>query len=107
MKYAEKMCLVPQNQLDKIQTTSARENIQQVIEINLCTAIRNILLRTDLYQREKVKLYSNILTRYSTIVKLADCKSSVLTLSLPTPEHDHKVNCRNILNTSPMMICDV
>lgn len=92
MEYAEKMYLVPQNQLDKIQSTNTRENIQQVAENDLDTAIRNILLRTDLDQREKVKLYSNILTRYLTIVKLGDRESSVLTLSLPTDEHYHKVN---------------
>ncbi len=45
MQYAEKMYLVPQNQLEKLQSGAPRENIQQVVENDLDTAIRNILLR--------------------------------------------------------------
>ncbi len=40
MQYAEKMYLVPQNQLEKLQSGVARENIQQVVENDLDTAIR-------------------------------------------------------------------
>ncbi len=67
-----------------------RENIQQVVENDLDTAIRNILLRTDLDQREKAKLYSGILTRFLTIVKQGDREQSVLTLTLPHPDTDRK-----------------
>lgn len=90
MEHAEKMYLVPQNQLEKIQTPPQRENIQQFVENDLDTAIRNILLRNDLDQREKAKLYSNILTRFLTIVKQGDRESGILTLSLPTPDPGHK-----------------
>ncbi len=52
-----------------LKSGTPRENIQQVVENDLDMAIRNILLRTDLDQCEKVKLYSNILTRFLMIVK--------------------------------------
>ncbi len=90
MEYSEKMYLVPQNQLEMLKSGTPRENIQQVVENSLDTAIRNILLRTDLDQREKVKLYSNILTRFLTIVKQGDRESGVLTLSLTNSDAGHK-----------------
>lgn len=83
MEYAEKMYLVPRYQLDKLKSENVRENIQQVVENDLDTSIRNILLRSDLDQYEKVKLYSNILTRYLAVVKQGDQESAALTLSLP------------------------
>lgn len=89
MEYAEKMYLVPKNQLEMLKSGTARENIQQVVENDLDTSIRNILLRTDLDQSEKAKLYSSILTRFLTIVKQGDRESSVLTLSLPNPDSNH------------------
>ncbi len=90
MEYSEKMYLVPQKQLEMLKSGTPRENIQQVVENDLDMAIRNILLRTDLDQCEKVKLYSNILTRFLTIVKQEDRESGVLTLSLPNSDTGHK-----------------
>ncbi len=90
MEYSEKMYLVPQNQLEMLKSGTPRENIQQVVENDLDMAIRNILLRTDLDQREKVKLYSNILTRFLTIVKQGGRESGVLTLLLPNSDTGDK-----------------
>ncbi len=90
MQYAEKMYLVPKNQLEKLQSVAPLETIQQVVESDLDTAIRNILVRTDLDPSEKVKLYSSILTRFLTFVKQGDRESSVLTLSLLQHETGHK-----------------
>lgn len=90
MEYAEKMYLVPQHQLEKLKNENVRESIQQVVENDLDASIRNILLRSDLTQYEKAKLYSNILNRFLTIVKQGDRENNILTLSLPYSEHDHK-----------------
>lgn len=93
MEHAEKMYLVPRHQLDELKSENAPENIQQVVENDLDTSVRNILLRTDLDQYEKAKLYSNILTRFLAVVRQGDRESNVLTLSLPQPatadEHRH------------------
>lgn len=83
MEYAEKMYLVPHHQLDKLKSENARENIQQTVESDLDAAIRNILRRDDLNPYEKVKLYSQTLNRFLTVVKQGDRESGVLTLSLP------------------------
>nr|DAC81396.1 TPA_asm: acintoc2 [Pimephales minnow adintovirus] len=90
MEYAEKMYLVPHHQLGKLRSDNVRENIQQTVENDLDGAIRNILLRTDLDPYEKAKLYANTLNRFLAIVKQGDRESSVLTLSLPDRDIDHK-----------------
>lgn len=48
MEYAEKMFLVLQHQLDKLNLVPHHESIQKFVENNLDTAIRNILHRSDL-----------------------------------------------------------
>ena len=53
MEYAEKMYLVPHHQLDKLKSENAHENIQQTVESDFDTAIRNILRRDDLNPYEK------------------------------------------------------
>lgn len=90
MEHAEKMYLVPQHQLEKLKSGNGRENIQQVVENDLDDSVRNILLRTDLNQYEKAKLYTNILSRFLAIVKQGDRETSMLTLALPNPAPDHK-----------------
>lgn len=93
MQYAEKMYLVLQNQLDLLKTGTPSENIQHVVENDPDTAIRIILVRNDLDQRENVNLYLNILTRFLTIVKQGDHESSILPLSLLHPDTDRKDEC--------------
>lgn len=87
LKYAEKMYLVPQHQLDKIKPTTPRESIQHAVESDLDTTIRNILYRTDIDPHEKAKLYTAVLQRYLTITKQGDMDATTLKLSLP--QHDH------------------
>ncbi len=80
MEYAEKHYVIPQNQLNKLRAGGVRETIQQTVENDLDIAIRNILQRTDLDPHGKVKLYSNVLQRFLTIVKQGDLESGTLTL---------------------------
>ena len=47
-KYAEKMFLVPQHQLDKLKSENSRGTIRQIVENDLDVSIRNILGRHDL-----------------------------------------------------------
>ncbi len=89
MEYAEKHYVIPQNQLNKLRAGSVRETIQQVVENDLDVAIRNILQRTDLDPHGKVKLYSNVLQRFLTIVKQDDLESGTLTLTLPKQDAVH------------------
>ncbi len=89
MEYAEKHYVNPQNQLNKLRAGSVRETIQQVVENDLDVAIRNILQRTDLDPHGKVKLYSNVLQKFLTIVKQGDLESGTLTLTLPKQDAVH------------------
>ncbi len=88
MEYAEKHYVIPQNQLNKLRAGGVRETIQQTVENDLDIAIRNILQRTDLDPHGKVKLYSNVLQRFLTIVKQGDLESSTLTLTIPKHDAD-------------------
>lgn len=87
MEYAEKMFLIPQNQLDKIRSGETRESIQQVVENDLDKAIRKILQRSDLGIDEKAKLYSNILQRFLILVRKGDMDNTGITLTLPHQEN--------------------
>ncbi len=88
MEYAEKHYVIPQNQLNKLRAGGVRETIQQSVENDLDIAIRNILQRTDLDPHGKVKLYSNVLQRFLTIVKQGDLESGTLTLTIPKHDAD-------------------
>ncbi len=88
MEYAEKHYVIPQNQLNKLRAGGVRETIQQTVENDLDVAIRNILQRTDLDPHGKVKLYSNVLQRFLTIVKQGDLESGTLTLTIPKQDAD-------------------
>ncbi len=88
MEYAEKHYVIPQNQLNKLRAGGVRETIQQTVEYDLDVAIRNILQRTDLDPHGKVKLYSNVLQRFLTIVKQGDLESGTLTLTIPKQDAD-------------------
>ncbi len=88
MEYAEKHYVIPQNQLNKLRAGGVRETIQQTVENDLDIAIRNILQRTDLDPHGKVKLYSNVLQRFLTIVKQGDLESGTLTLTIPKHDAD-------------------
>ncbi len=88
MEYAEKHYVIPQNQLNKLRAGGVRETIQQTVENDLDIAIRNILQRTDLDPHGKVKLYSNVLQRFLTIVKQGDLESGTLTLAIPKHDAD-------------------
>lgn len=90
MDYAEKMFLVPQNQLDKLKTGIPRESIQQVVENDLDLTIRNILNRNDLGTYEKAKMYTAVLQRFLTLSKQGDRETNTLTLTLPQPDHVKK-----------------
>ncbi len=90
MEYAEKHYVIPQNQLNKLRAGGVRETIQQTVENDLDIAIRNILQRTDLDPHGKVKLYSNVLQRFLTIVKQGDLESGTLTLTIP--KHDAEMH---------------
>ncbi len=88
MEYAEKHYVIPQNHLNKLRAGGVRETIQQTVENDLDIAIRNILQRTDLDPHGKVKLYSNVLQRFLTIVKQGDLESGTLTLTIPKQDAD-------------------
>ncbi len=88
MEYAEKHYVILQNQLNKLRAGGVRETIQQTVENDLDVAIRNILQRTDLDPHGKVKLYSNVLQRFLTIVKQGDLESGTLTLTIPKQDGD-------------------
>lgn len=89
MEYAEKLYLIPQNQMNKLRTAGVRETIQQTVENDLDGAIQNVLQRSDLDSHGKAKLYSSVLQRFLTIVKQGDLESSTLTLSLPKTDAIH------------------
>lgn len=101
MEYAEKLYLIPQNQMNKLRTTGARETIQQTVENDLDTAIRNVLQRSDLDSHGKAKLYSSVLQRFLTIVKQGDLENSTLTLSLPKTDAIHPDEPANTPATAP------
>lgn len=84
METAEKLYLVPQHQLDKLRNTATeKESLRKTVENNLDDAIRHILLRSDLNEYEKAKLYTSTLQRFLNLVKLGDQETTELTLSLP------------------------
>lgn len=85
MEYAEKMFLVPQNQLEQIRT-GTQDNIRRTVETDLDTTIRKILTRQDLDPYEKVKQYSVVLQRYLNIIKQGTVDDHTLTLRLPSAE---------------------
>lgn len=90
MEYAEKLFLVPQNQIDKLKMSNTRESIQQTVEDDLDLAIRNILNKDNLAAHEKAKLYTSVLQRFLTVVKQGDRASNTLTLAFPPPDASHK-----------------
>ncbi|KAI2645178.1 DNA polymerase [Labeo rohita] len=91
MEFTDKMYIVPQHQLDRLRTSNQRESLQQVVENDLDTTIRNILHKTNLDPYEKAKLYTAVLQRYLTMARLGDMETNTLTLSLPTPDGANNV----------------
>ncbi len=58
LEHTERMYLVSQRQLDKLNTGTPRESIHQIVENDLDTTIRDILHRGDLESHEKAKMYT-------------------------------------------------
>ncbi|KAL0146560.1 hypothetical protein M9458_058191 [Cirrhinus mrigala] len=89
MEHAERMYVIPQNQMNKLRSGNVRETIQQVVENDLDGAIRRVLQRSDIDPHGKAKLYTNILQRFLAIVKQGDLESGTLTLTLPKEDATH------------------
>ena len=68
---ANKMYLVPQQELDRLKKTNAGapENIRQTAENDLDTAMKDILNQKGLNPYDKVQKYTNLLQRYLSLVK--------------------------------------
>lgn len=87
MENAVKMYLVPQQQLDKLNTSAGgKQNVRQTVENDLDETMRQILNRPDLIPYEKAKLYASALQRFLNIVKQGDEETTQLTLSLPVED---------------------
>lgn len=71
MDHTQKMFLVPQHELDSLRHPgpSQPKTIRKAVESRLDSYMRNILLRVDISDNEKAKLYTNSLQKYLALVK--------------------------------------
>ena len=86
---ANKMYLVPQQELDRLKKQlQGSENIRQKAGNYLDTAMKDILNWKGLNAYDKVKKYTNLLQRYLALVKQGERENNHLSLSLPDPLKD-------------------
>lgn len=90
MEHAQKMFLVPQQQLNLLRRPSTHESIRETVENELDRTIRGILDQKTEDVYEKAKKYSAALQRFLTIVKQGEREQNTLTLSLPVEENDFR-----------------
>lgn len=84
MEYAEKMYLVPGKNLEDLR--GEPENIRNAAVRRLDSDMRGILLRTDLSEYEKAKLYTDVLRRFLTLNRMGEMeKNPILPDLLPPP----------------------
>ena len=88
MEYAEKMYLVPSAQLQELR--GVPENIRSATVRRLDSEMREILLRSDLPEYEKAKLYNGVLQRFLALTRQEDMEKTVpqppqASASLPSP----------------------
>ena len=90
MEHAQKMYLVPQQQLNLLKRPSTQESIRESVENELDRTIKDILDQKtdDLYG--KAKKYSAALQRYLTVVKQGEREQNTLTLSLPDDSNAYR-----------------
>lgn len=86
---ANKMYLVPQQELDRLKKqVQGPENIRQTAENDLDTAMKDILNQKGLNPYDKVQKYTNLLQRYLSLVKQGERETGHLTISLQDPLKD-------------------
>ena len=88
MEYAEKMYLVPSQQLEQLKGPTPKENIRSAAISSLDTEMQGILNRSDLTEYEKAKRYDSLLQKYLTHIRQKETEKEKLSLFLPqTPQN--------------------
>ena len=88
MEHAEKMYLVPTQQLERlnIQRPWEEESIRHTVVHSLDKEMKTVLERGDLSEYEKAKLYGSLLQKYLTHVRTGEEEKTKLNLYFPQPE---------------------